>query len=211
MRPSFFFEDQWDGLVVGLDEAGIGCWAGPVFAGAAWVPRHTPAHILDRIRDSKQLSPCKREETLSMFDEAGIRYATGMASLEEIEQLNIRGAALRAMVRAVDLLKLQPLHILVDGTMRPPLLIPMSTLVKGDQKSFSCAAASIAAKVAKDQHMRLLHEAYPMYGWATNQGYGTPAHQRALQIHGVSPHHRRTYAPIRKILLKETSIYVDQE
>lgn len=202
-RPSFDLEKSFSGKVVGLDEAGIGCWAGDVFAGISYVPFDTSPIILQELNDSKKLSLKKRETLFKSFDDYGIKWAVAAASLEEIDTLNIRGAALLAMERAFSMLDLSPDMALIDGTMKPTLPCPLKTVIKGDQKSYSIAAASIATKVVRDQHMAHLCKEYPHYGWDKNAGYGTRQHQDALEKHGVSPYHRKTYAPILKILQKE--------
>ncbi len=198
--PSFELEQQHAGCVVGLDEAGIGCWAGDVFAGVAHVPYDTAPSLLALLNDSKKLTQKKREDVFALFSNAGIKWAVASASLEEIEQLNIRGAALKAMHTAYEKLNLPANTALIDGTLAPKLPCKTITVVKGDQRSYCIAAASIAVKVTRDHYMQKLDEEFPLYGWAKNAGYGTKQHQEALRLHGITPYHRKTFAPIQALL-----------
>jgi ribonuclease HII len=202
-RPSFGFENHVEGLVVGLDEAGMGCWAGDVFAAAAYVPETVPAHFLQHIHDSKKLTSQKRQDLLDGYPAVGIQIAVASASLVEIDQLNIRGAAWKAMERAFAALALEAELALVDGTMTPVLPCRVQPIIKGDQQSYSIAAASIAAKVSRDRYMAELDKLHPEYRWVKNAGYGTKAHQMALDQYGVSAYHRRSYRPIQALLKKE--------
>jgi ribonuclease HII len=203
--PDFTIEDTLPGIVCGIDEAGRGPWAGPVVAGAV---------ILDRVRldpalargldDSKKLSAPKREAMFAALQagvEAGtVRMATGSASVEEIDRLNILQATFLAMGRACAGLGLNPDHALVDGNGLPPLPCPATAVIKGDQRSLTIAAASIAAKVTRDATMAALDADFPGYGFARHAGYGTSAHREALERLGVTPHHRKSFAPIHNIL-----------
>lgn len=194
--PSFNLEQKHDGIVVGIDEAGMGCWAGPVVAAAAYVPYDTDPSLLETINDSKKLSRLKRETIFNQLQTAGIIFAAASASVLEIEQLNIRQATLLAMQRALNELSLKPDYALIDGIARPLLSIPFETIVKGDQKSYAIATASIVAKVTRDTIMLTLDQQHPEYGWARNAGYGTKQHIEALEQYGITMHHRKTYAPI---------------
>ena len=189
------------GVVCGVDEAGRGSWAGPVVAGAAVLERE---QLSDELRlgvdDSKKLKPAARN---SLFDilRSQARIGIGIAGVEEIDELNILQATLLAMRRAVDDLGAPlPELALVDGNNSPKLPYAVRTVVKGDGLSHSIAAASIAAKVTRDHLMSILDGQYPGYGWAHNAGYGTAKHKSALQDLGVTPVHRKSFAPIRKIL-----------
>lgn len=202
-KPSFDLERLHSFPVVGIDEAGCGPWAGPVVAGAVIFlePEAVDQAILSLIRDSKQLSPARREKAYEHLTNLNtIQYGIGRASVEEIDQMNIGQATRLAMQRAVHQLGLAPAVALVDGIRKPDLACPVVTVIKGDQVSFSIAAASILAKVTRDRLMVALDQEYPVYGWANNAGYGTTQHQEALKQHGVTPHHRRSYAPIAKLL-----------
>jgi len=196
-------------VVIGLDEAGRGPWAGPVTAAAVWLaPARLPPDLQAELDDSKKLAREKREaifeemRALASADDPPLRLALGEASVEEIDRLNILQASLLAMARAGAALDLRPDAALVDGTQAPRLDCPVTTVVGGDRKCLTIAAASIAAKVTRDRVMARLSEAHPGYGWETNAGYGTAAHRDGLQRLGVTPHHRRSFRPIREALNK---------
>ena len=183
--------------VAGVDEAGRGPLAGPVAAAAVVLD---PARIPDGLNDSKVLSAARRA---ALFDviHATAHVGLGWASVAEIDALNIRAASLLAMQRAVLGLGFVPDAALIDGNACPEgLPCPGVTLIKGDAKSLSVAAASIIAKVARDRLMAGLARAHPGYGWEVNQGYPTAAHLAALQDMGVTPHHRRSFRPVHNIL-----------
>lgn len=201
--PDFSLELQHPGLVVGVDEAGRGPWAGPVVAGAAILDRDLlPEDLRLGLDDSKKLKAAKREALLQRLIEAdGVRLGLGIASVEEIDRLNILQATFLAMRRAVADLEITPDFALIDGNKIPPdLPCDAAAIVKGDGLSLSIAAASINAKVMRDRMMAELDAEFPGYGWASNAGYGTKQHQEALASLGVTAHHRKSYAPIRKIL-----------
>ena len=194
-------------VVIGLDEAGRGPWAGPVTAAAAWLdPLRLPDDLRAGLDDSKALPRQRRE---AMFEAMGalmagadppLRLALGEASVEEIDRLNILQASLLAMARAAAALGLRAQAALVDGNRAPALDCPVTTVVGGDRKCLTIAAASIAAKVSRDRVMARLAAAHPGYGWETNAGYGTRAHREGLRRLGVTPHHRRSFRPIREAL-----------
>lgn len=194
--PDFSIEKNCAGIVCGIDEAGRGPWAGPVVASAVILD---PQKIPHGINDSKKLSAKSRERLYALILE-NAKTAVGIATAEEIDQLNILGATMLAMQRAVELLGLMPDMALVDGNKAPRLACKTQTIVKGDSKSLSIAAASIVAKVTRDHIMCELAEEFPHYGWERNSGYGTALHQVGLAEYGVCIHHRRSYAPIRKLL-----------
>ncbi len=194
-------------VVIGLDEAGRGPWAGPVHAAAVWLaPERLTAGFQAELDDSKKLTRVSREaifEQMRARASAGdppLRLGLGDARVEEIDRLNILQASLLAMARAVAALGLQPDAALVDGTQAPKLNCPVTTVVGGDRKCLTIAAASIAAKVTRDRLMARLAEAHPGYGWERNAGYGTAAHRDGLRRLGVTPHHRRSFRPIREAL-----------
>jgi ribonuclease HII len=191
-------------VVVGVDEAGRGPWAGPVMAAAAWLdPAALDPALLAKLDDSKRLSPALRETLYSRILTAGpgaVRAGLGAASVAEIDRLNILEASLLAMARAVADLGLAPDAALVDGNRTPRLSCPVETVVKGDSRSYSIAAASIVAKVARDRRMAELARAHPGYGWERNRGYGTAEHRAALARLGVTPEHRRSFRPVREAL-----------
>lgn len=203
--PSFNLERLSPSPVVGIDEAGCGPWAGPVVAGAFIFlkPEEVDEGVLSLIRDSKQLTTARREQAyIQLTSLTTVCYGIGQASVEEIDRINIRKATRLAMQRAVSSLGIAPQAALVDGISMPDLPVETTPVIKGDQISYSIAAASIIAKVTRDRIMVALAKEYPMYGWAKNAGYGTAVHQEALQIHGITPHHRRSYAPIAKLIEK---------
>ena len=192
-RPSFEIEAKLPGLVCGIDEAGRGPWAGPVVASAVILnPDCTPAGL----NDSKMLTPARRAELASALWKCA-RIGVGIATVAEIDRLNIAQATLLAMTRAVATLPVPPTTAIVDGIWKPKLACPAYTVVKGDAKSNSIAAASIIAKVTRDRMMLELARAFPWYGWESNKGYGAPAHRDGLATRGVTIHHRRSYAPVR--------------
>lgn len=194
-----------DDRVAGVDEAGRGPWAGPVVAAAAILtPESTALLCAAGVDDSKALSKTKRQRCFEVIreqqDRGALWLAIAQADPAEIDEHNILGATLRAMTRAVTALPVAPDRALIDGNRMPDLPCPGATIVGGDAKILSIAAASIAAKVSRDRLMATLAEAHPGYGWERNAGYGTAEHRRALESRGVTIHHRRSFAPIREIL-----------
>lgn len=196
-------------LVIGLDEAGRGPWAGPVVAAAAWLdPERCPAELRRGLDDSKRLSPARRAALLELLEHSAARGAAalglGAAGVAEIDDVNILQATLRAMTRAAADLTARsgraPEAALVDGNRLPELPCPAEAVVGGDGLSLSIAAASILAKVTRDRHMAVLARAHPGYGWERNQGYGTAEHRAALARLGVTPEHRRSFRPVREAL-----------
>ncbi|MEQ9121223.1 MAG: ribonuclease HII [Alphaproteobacteria bacterium] len=197
------------GAIVGVDEVGRGPWAGPVFACAALMfERDVPDDLVAALADSKTLPRKTREALAPRIAAAGI-VALGEASVEEIDRFNILGASLLAMARATDalaaMLGAPPALALVDGNRAPKLCCPAETVVKGDGLSVSIAAASIFAKVARDRHMAGLATLHPGYGWERNAGYGVEEHKQGLQRLGPTIHHRRTFAPVAKLLTQGDS------
>ena len=191
-------EGEFPGLVFGVDEVGRGPLAGPVVAAAACLfPESVPAGL----GESKTV-PEKRRETIA----AGLQnVAIAQASVAEIDELNILRASHLAMVRAVQALAARmgpPAMVLVDGNLLPGLAFPARAIVKGDSKVACIAAAAIAAKVERDRQMRALDIAFPGYGWASNKGYGSAAHLAALKALGPTPHHRRSFAPVKSFFSK---------
>jgi len=184
-----------------VDEAGRGPWAGPVTAAAVIFDQSnlTP-ELAQNLNDSKKLSAKKREALIDQIKEESI-WAVGEASVEEIDELNILQATFLAMTRAVQGLSQKPNYALIDGNKMPPELgVPGHPVVKGDGLSCSIAAASIIAKVTRDRQMSALGEKFPGYGWERNAGYGVKLHQEGLATLGVTPHHRKSFKPIRKIM-----------
>ena len=182
--------------IAGVDEAGRGPWAGPVYSAAVILNRNC---IPEGINDSKKISEKKR---ITLYDEIIInhRYGIGCATPDEIDQFNILEATFLSMRRALENLNIKPDYILVDGNLSPNFNIPHESIIKGDSISLSIAAASIIAKVERDKFMLNIDKKYPEYQWKKNKGYGTKDHQNALNAYGVTKHHRKSFSPIRKIL-----------
>ncbi|HEX3863507.1 MAG TPA: ribonuclease HII [Stellaceae bacterium] len=195
--PDFAIERRCEGVVCGVDEAGRGPLAGPVVAAAVIIDRRRFRGDLRRVLDdSKQLSRSAREACYGALFSCA-RIGVGAASVEEIDRINILQASLVAMRRAVTALGMSPDIALVDGNTPPVLPCAVRTVVKGDALSFSIAAASVVAKVTRDRIMRALASRYPGYGWETNVGYSTVGHFDGMRRLGVTPHHRRSFAPVR--------------
>lgn len=187
-------------MVAGVDEVGRGPLAGPVVAAAVILDINRP---IDGLADSKCLSPARREELARTIRERALSWALGRAEVAEIDRLNILQASLLAMRRAVEALGVTPRCVLVDGNQLPSIAYPAQAIVKGDARVASIGAASILAKVARDGEMQRLDADYPGYGFAQHKGYGTQAHLQALARLGVTPLHRRSFAPVRNRLAEE--------
>jgi ribonuclease HII len=203
--PDFAIERCCPGVVCGIDEAGRGPLAGPVVAAAVIIDRRRFRGELRRVLDdSKALRRELRESCyralLACARIGAVSIGVGAASRCEIDRINILRASLAAMARAVAALGLQPDIALVDGNVAPQLPCPVKTIVKGDALSFSIAAASVVAKVTRDRIMHQLAGRYPGYGWETNVGYATAEHGEAIRRLGVTPHHRRSFEPVRLAL-----------
>lgn len=184
-------------IIAGVDEVGRGPLAGPVTAAAVVL---NPNDIPEGLNDSKKLTAKKRD---ILFDEihARARVCIAHATVEEIDECNILRASHLAMLRAIEGLEVAPDHVLIDGNMIPNgLTIPATTMIKGDGRSLSIAAASIVAKVMRDRIMVDLAQQHPGYGWENNAGYGTKQHLEALRSLGVTPHHRRSFKPVHNML-----------
>lgn len=182
----------YEGLVeAGCDEAGRGCLAGSVFAAAVILPA---GYDNTALNDSKKLTERRRYELREQIMADAEAWAVGEVTPEEIDRINILKASFLAMHRALDLLKVRPEAVIVDGNRFVPYRdLPYTTVVKGDGKYQAIAAASILAKTFRDDYMKSLHREYPCYGWAANKGYPTAEHRRAIREHGVSPYHRMSY------------------
>ena len=196
------------GAVIGIDEAGRGPWAGPVTAAAFWINPNCFDELPPELNDSKKLSPAKRTSIYAALTVGEHAFCVVSIAAAEIDRIGILGATSLAMRQAAT--KLQALLIsrrnaaiglcLVDGNFDPGLRIPVKTVIKGDALSCSIAAASIIAKETRDNLMRDLARAHAVYGWDSNMGYGTKSHSDALHAHGISEHHRRSFAPIKRLL-----------
>ena len=188
MLKSRFYRSK---LEAGCDEAGRGCLAGPVVAAAVILPKNFRHEILN---DSKQLSKKQRELLRLEVEEKAIAWSVGIASHQEIDEINILNASYLAMHRAIDKLPNQPEHLIIDGNrFKAYHHIPHKCIVKGDSKYYSIAAASILAKTYRDDLMIKLSEKHPEYHWNTNVGYPTKAHRSAIKDFGITPYHRRTF------------------
>ena len=186
-------------MVTGIDEAGRGALAGPVFAAAVILPPKIKDLIrtLDGVRDSKQMTAAQREHWSERLRKTTLAYGVGSASARKIDTHRILPATQLAIRRALSALSVEPEHLLVDYLNLPQIPIPQTSLVKGDARSLSIAAAAILAKTARDAHMRELDDQYPGYHLASNKGYGTAAHLAAIETLGPSPIHRRTFSPLK--------------
>jgi ribonuclease HII len=204
--PDFELEDLYNGAVAGLDEAGRGPWVGPVVAGCAvFLSRDVDARLLSDLNDSKKLSKKKREMLFDLLqkeaEKGTMLLGIGEASAEEIDRINILQASFLAMKRALAKITIKPTVALIDGNREPKdFAVPVKSVIKGDAKSYSISAASILAKVYRDRLMEKMAEEYPHYGFEKNAGYGTKDHIAGLQQYGVTPQHRRSYAPIKAFL-----------
>ena len=187
--------------IVGVDEAGRGAWAGPLYAGAVVIAPENAEHFID-VTDSKKLSAQKREELFAIITKNSTAWAVGFVTAEEIDTLGLTKANQTACERAIAGLSHTPDYALLDGRLEVSK-IPFESIVKGDSLSFSIAAASILAKVSRDHEMLNYHLQYPEYCFNEHVGYGTKKHQQALAQHGVLPIHRKSYAPIRALLQKK--------
>lgn len=182
----------YEGLVeAGCDEAGRGCLAGSVFAGAVILPSD---YHNDELNDSKKLTEKRRNQLREVIQRDALAWAVGIVTPEEIDRINILNASILAMHRALDQLSLRPQAIIVDGNrFKPYNDLPYTTIVKGDGKYLAIAAASILAKTYRDDYMMQLAEEYPQYEWKSNKGYPTKKHRDAIRQYGITPYHRRTF------------------
>ena len=203
--PSFAFERkllrQGCRAIVGLDEAGRGCWAGPLVAAAVVLGPMSSRRLgrLDGVRDSKQLLAARREQLADRIRAEALASAVGVVDAPTVDLLGLTAAGELAMLRALRGLGLEPDHALIDAFRLNSLSCPQTALVHGDARCLSIAAASILAKVHRDELLVSLESRYPGYGFATNKGYGTPDHQQALRERGPTPEHRLSYAPLRAL------------
>lgn len=178
-------------IEAGCDEAGRGCLAGSVYAAAVILPKD---YRNDALNDSKRLSASRRYKLREEIMCDAVAWAVGVVTPSEIDEINILNASILAMHRAVDQLSVRPQALIIDGNrFRPYQDLPYTTIVKGDGKYQSVAAASILAKTFRDDYMKELHEQYPFYGWNRNAGYPTREHREAIREHGITPYHRKTF------------------
>lgn len=180
-----------DLIEAGCDEVGRGCLAGAVYAAAVILPQNFRNELLN---DSKQLSKRQRYALREVIVREAVAWAIGIVSPVEIDQINILNASILAMHRAIDGLSVRPQHLLIDGNrFKEYRNLPHTTIIKGDGKYLSIAAASILAKTYRDDYMNRIHEEYPSYGWDRNKGYPTKEHRSAIATHGITPYHRLTF------------------
>ena len=178
-------------IEAGCDEAGRGCLAGAVYAAAVILP---PDFRNELLNDSKQLTERQRYQLREVIEREALAWAVGIVTPEEIDRVNILKASFLAMHRAIDQLKVRPEHLLIDGNRFTKYgNLPHTTVVKGDGKYLSIAAASILAKTYRDDYMNVLHQEYPLYDWNQNKGYPTKKHRAAIREHGATPYHRMTF------------------
>ena len=188
MPKSHYYEDL---IEAGCDEAGRGCLAGSVYAAAVILP---PDYQNELLNDSKKLTAKKRYALREEIERDAIAWAVGIVTPEEIDKINILNASFLAMHRALDQLQVRPEAVIVDGNrFKPYQDLPSTTIVKGDGKYLSIAAASILAKTYRDDYMLSLAEEYPQYDWQSNMGYPTKKHRQAIREHGITPYHRKSY------------------
>ena len=188
MLASHYYEGK---IEAGCDEAGRGCLAGSVYAAAVILP---PDYQNELLNDSKQLTERRRYELREIIERDAIAWAVGIVTPEEIDKINILNASILAMHRALDQLKVRPEAIIVDGNrFKPYQKLPHTTIVKGDGKYLSIAAASILAKTYRDDYMNSLAKEYPQYDWLSNKGYPTKKHREAIKLYGITPYHRKSY------------------
>lgn len=193
MLKSYFDANKTE---AGCDEVGRGCLAGPVVAAAVILPKHFKQNLLN---DSKKICRSKRELLKTEIKNVALAYGIGEVSPKEIDKINILCASFLAVQRAIDKLKIEPELLLIDGNRYAPHnSVPHQCIVKGDSKFLSIAAASVLAKIHRDQLMRDLDKKYPHYGWDTNMGYPTIAHRQGIQRQGITPYHRKTFQLLPK-------------
>lgn len=209
--PDWNIENQYQGFVCGIDEAGRGPWVGPVAAAAVvFLNRNVNREILENLDDSKKLSAKKREYLYDLLlkeaENKNLTYGIGLASAAEIDELNILQATFLAMKRATEQLSVKPDICLIDGNRLPQSFCsPTRCVIKGDALSYSISAASIFAKVYRDNLMKQMALRFPQYGFEQNAGYGTKQHIEALRKYGVTAEHRKSYRPIKEFLQEQSN------
>jgi ribonuclease HII len=198
-------------FIAGLDEAGRGCLAGPVVAAAVMLPLTgelvTLLAVLNGVRDSKQMTPAARERFFTLIQQHALSVSVGIGSVALIDRRNILQATKQAMKDALAQLSPPPQALLLDALTLRDIPLPQRSIIKGDARCLSIAAASVIAKVTRDRLMLQLHQEYPAYGFDQHKGYGTAAHLAALQAYGATPHHRQSFAPVRAL----HGLFTDEE
>lgn len=198
-------------FIAGLDEAGRGCLAGPVVAAAVMLPLTGPLstllETLEGVRDSKQMTAAARERFFTLIQQHALAVSVGVGSVALIDRRNILQATKQAMKDALARLSPPPQALLLDALTLSDIPLPQRSIIKGDARCLSIAAASVIAKVTRDRLMLLLHQEYPAYGFDQHKGYGTALHLAALQTYGATPHHRQSFAPVRAL----HGLFTDEE
>ncbi len=208
--PDFELENTHKGAVCGIDEVGRGPLAGPVVAACVHIPYKTRTlPFITELKDSKKISKPKLEILYEHITQ-NCTFSIAEISVEEIDKINILQASLKAMTTACRNMEMLPSFALVDGNQTPDLPCPAKAIIKGDSKSYSIAAASIIAKVTRDRMMKKLHENFPYYGWDTNAGYGSKAHLDGINQHGITEHHRKSYAPIKNFIAHGSTLKITE-
>jgi ribonuclease HII len=206
--PDLAIESGFVGPVIGIDEAGRGPWAGPVTVAACWLDASALSSLVPGLDDSKKLTAAQREAFHAILTAPPHLHAVLSVPVETIDRDGILNATLAGMAEVAQVLAGllsdagvgEVAQVLIDGNQMPPLTLPAQTVVRGDSRSLSIAAASVIAKHERDRIMKALAATFPGYGWETNMGYGTKAHQQGLASLGVTPHHRRSFAPVRRAI-----------
>ena len=206
--PDLAIESGFVGPVIGIDEAGRGPWAGPVTVAACWLDASALSSLVPGLDDSKKLTAAQRETFHAILTAPPHLHAVLSVPVETIDRDGILNATLAGMAEVAQVLAGllsdagvgEVAQVLIDGNQMPPLTLPAQTVVRGDSRSLSIAAASVIAKHERDRIMKALAATFPGYGWETNMGYGTKAHQQGLASLGVTPYHRRSFAPVRRAI-----------
>jgi len=199
--PDFEFENMHDGAVFGLDEVGRGPLAGPVVAACVYIPKEVYSlAFIHELNDSKKIAKPKLEMLYALIVQH-CEWRVAEISPSEVDEINVLQASLKAMELSLNAMSTTPCFALVDGNKLPKLPCPAQSVIKGDHKSYSIAAASIIAKVTRDRIMKALHLEFPYYGWNSNAGYGAKVHMDGINAHGITDHHRKSYAPIKNFML----------
>lgn len=192
-------------IEAGCDEAGRGCLAGPVYAAAVILPENVPGNLASVLQDSKKISPTGREKVSEVIKQEALSYAVAYVDNEEIDRINILNASLLAMHLALEKLTIKPENIIVDGNrFNKYQEVPHICIVKGDGIYMSVAAASVLAKTCRDKNMISLHQQFPQYNWISNKGYPTGEHRKMINLHGLTPYHRRSFKMVKS---SSTKVY----
>lgn len=198
LDTEFGLRGQGYSAIAGVDEVGRGCWAGPIVAAAVIMPMGVG--VIEGVRDSKKMTIKKREELSKAIRKSAVAWSVGVVEVEDIDRIGISPANHLAMKKAIEGLHVSADYVLADGWEVRDVRLPQSAFLKGDNKVYSIAAASIVAKVMRDEMLTVLDEIYPEYGFAQHKGYGTKQHREALETHGLTPLHRRSFQPMASMV-----------